>query len=459
MSLPATAVPVAVLVLAWDDATPAVRALLEAIETTTPVLDSVVVLVPAEAGAPTQEEFLPLEPTPDLVPAAVNTDEQAEEAESTPPSESDLTPVLLAEPAELPLGPIQATEATSAQLLSPIPNSLPVPDLLVKGTVRVLRLSSFNLSELAALSSQALPLPIWVGSAVLPAAPYLGGQAALPAVAPSTPVEPARSLEAIALPLPSSSEFLDSSQVTALPLNQTVPSTSLAYLPGNSLPALDAEADLVPVLLSDLSSEETTPAAIGPAQAGWTEALASLRNPLPPEEPAFTPDYEDEAAYYADQAEVVPGEQPDELLALLPASQAAESPNLNFQVIQYARFAVPVALAQAPFAAIYAPAWPTWLAAQELRYRTRQPLVLHVAALAAGDEESVATATGWQAELQRQALQRADLILAETPALANRLRHDLGLPPDLVRTVPAANAQAVAMALRTAQLRPTANPS
>jgi hypothetical protein len=146
-------------------------------------------------------------------------------------------------------------------------------------------------------------------------------------------------------------------------------------------------------------------------------------------------------------------------LALLPASQAAESPNLNFQVIQYARFAVPVALAQAPFAAIYAPAWPTWLAAQELRYRTRQPLVLHVAALAAGDEESVATATGWQAELQRQALQRADLILAETPALANRLRHDLGLPPDLVCTVPAANAQAVAMALRTAQLRPTANPS
>jgi ABC-type phosphate/phosphonate transport system substrate-binding protein len=100
-----------------------------------------------------------------------------------------------------------------------------------------------------------------------------------------------------------------------------------------------------------------------------------------------------------------------------------------------------------------------WLAAQELRYRTRQPLVLHVVALAAGDEESVATATGWQAELQRQALQRADLILAETPALTNRLRHDLGLPPDLVRTVPAANAQAVAMALRTAQLRSTANPS
>ncbi|WP_254244806.1 glycosyltransferase [Hymenobacter sp. BRD67] len=115
--------------------------------------------------------------------------------------------------------------------------------------------------------------------------------------------------------------------------------------------------------------------------------------------------------------------------ALLPAAQSFSDPDLNFQVIQYARFAVPVARAELGFDAIYAPAWPTWLAAQELRQRTGQPLVLHVASLAARPEESLDTATGWIAELQRQALRRANLILTETPALAERVRRELHLPP------------------------------
>ena len=52
-----------------------------------------------------------------------------------------------------------------------------------------------------------------------------------------------------------------------------------------------------------------------------------------------------------------------------------------------------------------------------------------------------------------RALQRADLILAETPELTRRLRHDLGFSPELVRTVPAADAASVAQALRTAHVR------
>jgi hypothetical protein len=142
--------------------------------------------------------------------------------------------------------------------------------------------------------------------------------------------------------------------------------------------------------------------------------------------------------------------------ALRPADQHYPAPDLNYQIIQYARLAVPLALAEPEFAAIYAPAWPTWLAAQELRQRTGQPLVLHVAALAAADDESIDTATGWVAELQRQALRRADLILAETPILAQRLRRELGLHYGMVLTIPAAEAEAVAQALRSAQPRPTA---
>lgn len=117
---------------------------------------------------------------------------------------------------------------------------------------------------------------------------------------------------------------------------------------------------------------------------------------------------------------------------------------------------MPLALAEPEFAAIYAPAWPTWLAAQELRQRTGQPLVLHVAALAAADTETIDTAAGWVAELQRQALRRADLILAETPALAQRLRRELGLHYGMVLTIPAAEAGAVAQALREARLKPAA---
>jgi hypothetical protein len=223
------------------------------------------------------------------------------------------------------------------------------------------------------------------------------------------------------------------------------------------LPALDAEADLASIAPDELTTDDTAPAeaplpeAPAHAQADWPDALAALRTPLPFEEPALAPEPEDAAAAFAtaDEADALAAEPTMPQLL----SQPFEAPDLNFQVIQYARFAVPVALAQAPFAAIYAPAWPTWLAAQELRHRTRQPLVLHVATLAAAEGQSLETATGWQAELQRQALQRADLILAETPELTRRLRHDLGLTPELVRTVPAADAAAVAQALRTAHVR------
>lgn len=142
--------------------------------------------------------------------------------------------------------------------------------------------------------------------------------------------------------------------------------------------------------------------------------------------------------------------------ALRPAAQHYPAPDLNFQIIQYARFAVPVALAEPPFGVLYAPAWPTWLAAQELRQRTGRPLVLHVATLAAADDESVETATGWIAELQRQALRRADLLIAETPALAQRLRRELALEASQVLAIPAAEAAAIAQALRGAQVRPVA---
>jgi hypothetical protein len=454
MSLLAAAVPVAVLVLAWDEAAPAVRALVEVTETTAPVLDSVVVLVPAAAGELTQEEFLPLaaEPTSSL---AASSDENSVDSEADAEKATESTP--LSPPAALPDS--QLTE--SVLVVSPIittplktsqtPLTTAAPASLAWSVVRVLRLSDFSLSELTELSGQALPRPIWQSSVVAPAAPYLGSQPEL------------NESEAHLLAAPTKTQPETAAELQSQPVESAFPTPILlpTELP---LSALDAEADLAPILPDELAGLDALPTeeaeATPAAQADWSDALASLHDPLPAEEPTPVTELEDAAAYYA----ATTGEQPAtaadaEPAELPPPRQPFEAPNLNFQVIQYARFAVPVALAQLPFAAIYAPAWPTWLAAQELRYRTRQPLVLHVATLAAGEDKSVLTATGWQAELQRQALQQADLILAETPALAHRLRHDLGLPSELVRVVPADAADAVAQALRTAHRRSSASAS
>jgi hypothetical protein len=476
MSLLAAAVPVTVLVLAWDEAAPAVRAVVDATEALTPALDSVVVLVPAATGEPTQEEFLPLAadgPAPPVL-ATDSAELPLAEADNAAPA---IPEVPATTPSTLPDLPVPEPAPTVLPPLGISPEALPIPKVpatlvavapepLAWSAVRVLRLSSFSLPELTELSNQALPGVIWQGIADQPAVPYLGSQREdikdelLPV--PSLGIAQPR---VAALEEDEFLAFAPTLPATAQP-EQPLPALAPTYLPAElPVPALDAEADLAPSL-SELATEEDpatqVPLAepLGPAHAGWSEDLAALRAPLPLEEPAPATDLEDEASYYAATVgEPLATESSDISIEPRVVSQPFEAPNLNFQVIQYARFAVPVALAQAPFAAIYAPAWPTWLAAQELRYRTRQPLVLHVSTLAAGEADSLETATGWQAELQRQALHRADLILAETPELTRRLRLDLGLPSDLVRTVAAADTDAVAQALRTAQLRPSGSAS
>ena len=483
MSLPAAAVPVAVLVLAWDEATPAVRALVEATEIATPLFDSVVVLVPAgPAGAEklSQEEFLPLD-APPLLPSADHLPHPTAaavisvEAATLPNPTTVLSAAILA-PGDAPAPASLLPVATEAPAETPLPPAGPeagaVPPLSWS-VVRVLRLSSFSLPELAQLTSQALPQPIWQGILASPAAPYLGQSAAATAGVDfelqHNTLRQSNDYQGLTSNLELSVPALGS-VATPTPLPAPEPATAAAppdYFAGElPAPAIDAESDLAPVLLaSDDAAPEAAVAEaplateFAPARTDWPAALASLREPAPPE--AAAPLSSPTAAAHSHPGATLTAvidepAAPAGPPALRPVQHQFDAPNLNFQVIQYARFAVPVALAEAPFEAIYAPAWPTWLAAQELRQRTGRPLVLHVANLAAAADESVETATGWQAELQRQALHRADLILTETPTLAYRLRQELSLPAHLVRPVPAADAAAIAQALRTARPRPLA---
>jgi hypothetical protein len=297
-------------------------------------------------------------------------------------------------------------------------------------------------------------------------APYLG--ATVPAGFSESDLTSSKSAPSIE-PVAEASEPVEFLAATTLASTLvTAPAIDIApivtiprYEPIEAAQAPDPEADLQPSEAEELASSElsgnylaeddtTQPAPPPAAQAGWPEALAALRQPASLPEPLALPDLASEVPPVTAAPVAYP--------ALRPVATHYPAPDLNFQIIQYARFAVPVALAEPPFAVVYAPAWPTWLAAQELRQRTGRPLVLHVSTLAAAADESVETATGWIAELQRQALRRADLILAETPALAHRLRHDLGLPASAVQAMPAADTEAIAQALHTAQLRPALSP-
>jgi hypothetical protein len=463
--------PIAVLVLAWGEASPAVRALVAATAASAPTVDSILVMVP-QADAPdhlSAEEYLPLTLPEFSVPAP---------AALAPPSSTVVTLPLAETPTPAPMGTTllraEALEedggpATDEVLLTSQPSTSPVSPApaLAWSAVRVLRLASHSLPQLAHLAGRPLPSPIWLGPLTPPAAPYLG--AGLPVAFETTPPQPRPGpveaddqlpalLAGAAGPL-----LADVSPVVAPGIPVSAPATTAPSIGSvESLPQTAAlETDLPPreadelelfELASDeeVAQEDATPTL---EQGGWPEALASLRQPtelalavaIKPTAPAAAvPTSESASAAHPE---------------LRPAAGHYPAPDLNFQIIQYARFAVPVALADPTFDAIYAPAWPTWLAAQELRQRTGKPLVLHLAALAALGNESADTATGWIAELQRQALRRADLVLAETPALAQRLQHELGLAAGTVRVIAAADTEAIAQALHEARPRPVAGPA
>lgn len=454
--------PLAVLVLAWDEAVPAVRALVAATQARATVIDSLLVMVP-QADAPQRlsaEEYLPLElPEAALAAPAVETDDPTEASPplaETPPPAPATTTIVRAEALE------EDGEPATDELL--LPNQTVVApaqptSALTWSVVRVLRLGSHSLPQLAQRAGQPLPAPNWLGPAAWPAAPYLGAE--LPTPATLLP-KPAPTPIPAALGLPSVTVAITVPHAAVSGGATAAPRPSATPPPAPALPAKPAEpplqtatpeTDFRPQEANELAQFElASPSVAVPeeatlslAQAGWPEALAALRQPasLPSAAvpaPTSTPLAEASASpAYA---------------ALRPTAQHYPAPDLNFQIIQYARFAVPVALAEPPFAVIYAPAWPTWLAAQELRQRTGRPLVLHLATLAAPADESAETAAGWMAELQRQALHRADLVLAETPALAQRLHHELGLAASTVRVVPAAEAEAIAQALHEARPRP-----
>ncbi|QNP50975.1 glycosyltransferase [Hymenobacter qilianensis] len=130
------------------------------------------------------------------------------------------------------------------------------------------------------------------------------------------------------------------------------------------------------------------------------------------------------------------------LLTALPESPG----DLNFQIIQYTRFATRLALRE-QFGVIYAPEWHVWLAGLEIRQLTGRPLVLHVHSLAL-DRDSL-NDRGWILELERLALRRATLVLAASEILAERLQSAYSVAADRIKVVAAHDEEALTVALQS----------
>jgi hypothetical protein len=130
------------------------------------------------------------------------------------------------------------------------------------------------------------------------------------------------------------------------------------------------------------------------------------------------------------------------LLSALPEAPG----DLNFQVIQYTRFATHLALRQ-DFGVIYAPEWHVWLAGLEIRQLTGKPLVLHVHSLAL-DRNSYDD-RGWILELERLALRRATLVLAASQSLSERLQSAYNIAADRIQVVSAHDDEGLTLALRS----------
>ncbi|MBB4600470.1 hypothetical protein HNQ93_000050 [Hymenobacter luteus] len=278
---------------------------------------------------------------------------------------------------------------------------LPHPPFATLPTTRLTALAALTPAEAAAPRPRPDQRP---GAWQRPAAPYLG--AAEVAAADSGPTSYLAASDGTwqspAAP------YLGATPASAsLPVDLTI-----AVLPEASPAAAQMEA----------SADFPTPAA-APDPTPVTELSASelLLNEDEFAGEAVEPDAT-EAADLTTEPTPPPVTPPQ--LATLPealASLAEEQPaaaDLNFQVIQYARFATRRALLE-DFSVIYAADWTTWLAAMEIRQQTGRPLVLHVHSLA--QDRTTPADRGWALALERLALRRADVVLAATEQVAERL--------------------------------------
>lgn len=102
----------------------------------------------------------------------------------------------------------------------------------------------------------------------------------------------------------------------------------------------------------------------------------------------------------------------------------------NSQVIHYARYASRLA-SQKEYEVIYAYDWMTFLAGIELKLVSGKPLVLHMHSLSY--ERGGPDAKGWVYELEKQALEKSDYVIAINDYIADLIVAEYGIPASKIR--------------------------
>ncbi|WP_035567693.1 glycosyltransferase [Hymenobacter sp. IS2118] len=424
-----TAPTFSVLLLAWDDADPSVAVLGgSALPPTLPLVYQLA----------TQQPVLALYPTLPATETATETPPEPAAAGDDAPGEAAVLNIL--------------TTTEHAPGLRQLPGQAPTTPATepIFGS-RIIGLSDLTANSAAALPAAITAVPETAQSQALarahnqwptgrsarkptrweaPAAPYLGagpGAASLLPTPLSADTLPA-SEAAGALP---DAELVPASNApvsdTALRPRTTPQAGDLSFDPDPELPAV-----LHPATFSEESEEPGTGEAADLLAPEDDITLDLPAHPAPSPAPPAT----------ALGEVAAPASAPT---PLLPAFNG-----LNFRIIQYARQAAQLVRGGAEFGVIYAPNWPAWLAALEIRNSSGQPLVLYLASLAtdiAGPAER-----GWLLEMERMTLRRARVILVPDADLRQRLNAQYGDAIGEVRVVAAADEAAVQRVLREVAL-------
>ena len=383
--MPIPAAPSSVLLLGWDDTTPALP-LARTLATTAATQLWTATPLPAAAPAATRLRQLSLDVMPTAPALALGHKVPAfpyvGRGVGQPLGlESAPAPRPVAVPAAPYIGSSEAPPAYSANPAGPAPDAI------------------------ARTSFGGPGRPV-----ATPAAPYLGAtpaEAARPAAAPPQAASgpayrlPVDALRAGHTPTPAAPSALNRAAAVALAV---------------SLAAAAGPAD---------TAEPTTGAEPGPAEAADLSTQAPNEAAAPQAAEQRTAPPVDSAPASAFVAEPLPAaadeaELDAEDVALLAAGAANDAADLNFRIIEYARHAARRAY-ESNFEVIFAPDWHTWLAGVELRQLTRRPLVLQVTQLAT-ERTTTPAERGWMEALERITLPQADRILVPDEATAARLR-------------------------------------
>ena len=438
--LPMTPTDFSVLLLAWDDADPAVVVLGgSALPPTLPLVYQLAARHPVLA-------VYPHLPAPEATAALEASATDSAPANAATPAAALFTAPAAANSAATP-GPLDATaDAPGLHLLAAAAPASARPATRAGGSRLV------GLDDLRPAIQQALPtahsLMLAAGAAPgagastaarsqwpahagpqltaawqVPAAPYAGAAvppaAGVPASASGAARGITRARERFPPPPP------------APPRQESATETAAATSASAARSAATETPDVLAIRATPTAAVSWGTAAPAVASAFASTSVSDAAVPAPFDEPVAEMGAAEARDLDAPEDDLVPDTAPPAAAQVATETAAPESAatwavrqptldGLNFRMIQYARRAAQLVDGRQDFGVIYAPGWPAWLAALEIRNRSGRPLVLYVPALAS--DMAPTAERGWLLGLERMVLRRATLVLVPDTEVLRRLR-------------------------------------